>query len=74
MSRVWSPGNSSRNASTSRVTVATEFLEKSPTVNADEVSLSSGRLFLPDPYGVTLPLFIGKPLDPVSDHHSSTHV
>lgn len=41
----------------------TEFVDESPTVNADEISLSSGRLLLPDTHGVTLSLVIHEPLD-----------
>ena len=52
----------------------TEFVDESPTVNADEISLSSGILLFPDTHGVTLSLVIHEPLDPVRDHDTSTHV
>ncbi len=52
----------------------TEFIDESPTVQTDEVSLSSGHLLLPDTHRVPLSLVIRDPLDPVGDHHTSTHV
>ena len=51
----------------------TEFLDQSPTVNADEVSLSSGCLLLAGTHCVPLSLVIHEPLNPVSDHHASAH-
>ena len=52
----------------------TEFVDESPAGQTDEVGFSSGRLLLPDPHRVPLSLVIRDPLDPVRDHHTSTHV
>ena len=51
-----------------------QFVDEALTVNADEISLPSGRLFLPGTHGIARALFIHEPLDPVRDRHASTHV
>ena len=50
-----------------------EFVEEPPTIKTDELSLSSGRLLIPDAHCVALALVIDDPLDPLRRHNRRSH-